>query len=78
MLLTPVPVLPEKNGYTAMLASLDLCETTGSEIDGFDGSTVLVRDMSLSLTEEDIPEVVAGIAGYLAQSHTGVTIKHLD
>lgn len=78
MLLTPVPVLLEKNEYAAVLASLELCETAGFEIDDFGGGTVLVRSAPLSLTGEDIPDAVMEIAGYLAQSRTDVTTEHLD
>lgn len=78
MLLAPVPVLLEKNEYAAVLASLDLCETAGFEIDDFGGGTVLVRSAPLSLTGEDVPEAVMEIAGYLAQSRTDVTTEHLD
>ncbi|WP_283606581.1 DNA mismatch repair endonuclease MutL [Faecalispora anaeroviscerum] len=78
MLLAPVPVLLEKNEYAAVLASLDLCETAGFEIDDFGGGTVLVRSTPLSLTGEDVPEAVMEIAGYLAQSRTDVTTEHLD
>lgn len=78
LLLTPVPVLLEKNEYAAMLSSLDLCEKAGFEIEDFGGGTVLVRSAPLSLTGEDIPEAVMEIAGYLAQSRTDVTTEHLD
>lgn len=78
MLLAPVPVLLEKNEYAAVLASLDLCETAGFEIDDFGGGTVLVRSAPLSLTGEDVPDAVMEIAGYLAQSRTDVTTEHLD
>lgn len=78
MLLAPVPVLLEKNEYAAVLASLELCETAGFEIDDFGGGTVLVRSAPLSLTAEDVPEAVMEIAGYLAQSRTDVTTEHLD
>ncbi len=78
MLLAPVPVLLEKNEYAAVLASLELCETAGFEIDDFGGGTVLVRSAPLSLTGEDVPEAVMEIAGYLAQSRTDVTTEHLD
>ncbi|WP_085834020.1 DNA mismatch repair endonuclease MutL [Clostridium merdae] len=78
MLLTPVPVLLEKNEYAAVLASLELCETAGFEIDDFGGGTVLVRSAPLSLTGEDIPDAVMEIAGYLVQSRTDVTTEHLD
>ncbi|WP_101696528.1 DNA mismatch repair endonuclease MutL [Clostridium minihomine] len=78
MLLQPVPVLLEKNEYAAVLASLELCEAAGFEIDDFGSGTVLVRSAPLSLTGEDVPEAVMEIAGYLAQSRTDVTTEHLD
>lgn len=78
LLLTPVPVLLEKNEYAAVLASLDLCEAAGFEIEDFGGGTVLVRSAPLSLTGEDIPDAVMEIAGYLAQSRTDVMTEHLD
>lgn len=78
MLLQPVPVLLEKNEYAAVLASLELCEAAGFEMDDFGSGTVLVRSAPLSLTGEDVPEAVMEIAGYLAQSRTDVTTEHLD
>ena len=78
MLLQPVPVMLEKNEYAAVLASLELCEAAGFEMDDFGSGTVLVRSAPLSLTGEDVPEAVMEIAGYLAQSRTDVTTEHLD
>lgn len=78
MLLQPVPVMLEKNEYAAVLASLPLCEAAGFEIDDFGAGTVLVRSAPLSLTGEDIPDIVMEMAGYLAEAKTDVTTERLD
>lgn len=78
MLLQPVPVMLEKNEYAAVLASLELCEAAGFEIDDFGAGTVLVRSAPLSLTGEDVPDAVMEMAGYLAEAKTDVTTERLD
>lgn len=78
LLLQPVPVTLEKNEYSAVLSSLELCASAGFEIEDFGAGTVLVRSAPLSLEGSDVADAVMEIAGYLASSRTDVTTEHLD
>ena len=78
MLLTPVPVTLEKNEYSAVLESLDVCGQAGFELEDFGGGTVLVRSAPMILGDGDVAGAVMEIAGYLAANKNDVTTQKLD
>ncbi len=77
MLLQPVPVTLEKNEYSAVLGSLDVCARAGFEIEDFGGGTVLVRSAPMILGG-DVADSVMEIAGYLASCKTDVITEKTD
>lgn len=78
LLLAPVSVTLDKNEYSAVLSSLDVCAKAGFEIEDFGSGTVLVRTAPMILGGSGVAEAVMEIAGYLASSKTDVTTEKLD
>ncbi|QNK40897.1 DNA mismatch repair endonuclease MutL [Caproicibacter fermentans] len=78
MLLEPVTVTLEKNEYSAVLESLDLCRQAGFELEDFGGGTVLVRSAPMILNDGDISGAVMEIAGYLAENKNDLTTRKVD
>lgn len=78
MLIEPIPVTLEKNEYSAVLESLELCRKAGFELEDFGGGTVLVRSAPMILGDEDISGAVMEIAGYLAENKSDVTTRKID
>ena len=77
-LLAPVSVTLDKNEYSAVLSSLDVCAKAGFEIEDFGSGTVLVRTAPMILGGSGVAEAVMEIAGYLASCKTDVTTEKLD
>ena len=77
MLLEPVAVTLDKNEYSAVLESLEICSQAGFEIDDFGSGTVLVRSAPMVLGE-DVAGAVMEIAGYLAENRNDITTEKLD
>ncbi|WP_326974508.1 DNA mismatch repair endonuclease MutL [Caproicibacter sp. BJN0012] len=78
MLIEPVPVTLEKNEYSAVLESLELCRQAGFELEDFGGGTVLVRSAPMILGNEDVSGAVMEIAGYLAENKSDLTTQKID
>ncbi len=78
LLLAPVSVTLDKNEYSAVLGSLDICAKAGFEIEDFGSGTVLVRTAPMILGGSGVAESVMEIAGYLASCKTDVTTEKLD
>lgn len=78
MLLEPIPVALDKNEYSAVLESLDICEKAGFELEDFGSGTVLVRSAPMILGDGDVAESVMEIAGYLASNRNDVTTRKID
>ena len=78
LLLAPVSVTLDKNEYSAVLSSLDVCAKAGFEIEDFGSGTVLVRTAPMILGGSGVAEAVMEIAGYLASCKTDVTTEKLD
>lgn len=78
LLLVPVSVTLDKNEYSAVLSSLDICAKAGFEIENFGPGTVLVRTAPMILGGNGVAEAVMEIAGYLASNKTDVTTEKLD
>lgn len=78
MLLEPIPVTLEKNEYSAVLESLELCRKAGFELEDFGGGTVLVRSAPMILGNGDVSGAVMEIAGYLATNKSDLTTRKID
>lgn len=78
LLLAPVSVTLDKNEYSAVLNSLDVCVKAGFEIEDFGSGTVLVRTAPMILGGSGVAESVMEIAGYLASCKTDITTEKLD
>lgn len=78
MLLEPIPVTLEKNEYSAVLESLELCRKAGFELEDFGGGTVLVRSAPMILGDGDVSGAVMEIAGYLAANKNDLTTRKVD
>jgi DNA mismatch repair protein MutL len=78
LLLTPVSVTLDKNEYSAVLNSLEICAEAGFEIEDFGAGTVLVRTAPMILGGSGVAESVMEIAGYLASCKTDITTEKVD
>lgn len=78
LLLAPVTVTLDKNEYSAVLGSLDVCAKAGFEIEDFGSGTILVRTAPMILGGSGVAEAVMEIAGYLASCKTDVTTEKVD
>ncbi|MFU0833729.1 MAG: DNA mismatch repair protein MutL [Oscillospiraceae bacterium] len=78
MLLEPLTVTLDKNEYSAVLESLDLCRKAGFELEDFGGGAVLVRSAPMVLEHEDVAGAVMEIAGYLSANKNDLTVRKID
>ena len=78
MLLEPITVTLDKNEYSAVLESLDLCRKAGFELEDFGGGAVLVRSAPMILEHGEVAAAVMEIAGYLAENKNDLTIRKID
>lgn len=78
LLISPVSVTLDKDEYSAVLSSLDVCAEAGFEIEDFGSGTVLVRSAPMILGGSSVAEAVMEIAGYLAASKTDLTTEKVD
>lgn len=77
-LLAPVPVVLDKDEYTAVLLNADKFAEAGFDIDDFGDGTVLIRSAPLSLDGQDATEAVIEIAGYLCNNKNSMTTEYMD
>ncbi len=78
VLLSPVPVVLEKDDYNAVLENLDKFAEVGFEIDDFGEGTVLVRTAPMLLDGKDSAEAVTEIAAYLASNKNTMSTEYMD
>lgn len=78
VLLSPVPVVLEKDDYNAVLENLDKFADVGFEIDDFGEGTVLVRTAPMMLDGKDASEAVTEIAAYLASNKNTMSTEYMD
>lgn len=78
MLLEPITVTLDKNEYSAVLTSLDLCRKAGFELEDFGGGAVLVRSAPMVLEHGEVAGAVMEIAGYLATNKNDLTVRKID
>jgi DNA mismatch repair protein MutL len=78
MLLEPITVTLDKNEYSAVLESVDLCRKAGFELEDFGSGSILVRSAPMMLEHGDVAEAVMEIAGYLAENKNDLTVRKID
>lgn len=77
-LLSPLSVNLQKDEYSAVTENIDIINEAGFEIEDFGDGCVLVRRMPMELTVDDIPSVLAEIAGGFVDKKQSVSFEKLD
>jgi DNA mismatch repair protein MutL len=78
MLLSAVSVTLSKDEYVAIFDNIEILEKAGFIIEDFGGGTVLVRQIPLVLSGENVESIVMEIAGYLFEQKREVLPQKLD
>ncbi len=78
VLLTPVPVVLEKDDYNAVLENLDKFAEVGFEVDDFGEGTVLVRTAPMLLDGQDAADAITEIAAYLTTNKNAMSTEYMD
>lgn len=68
MLLTPITVTLSKEEYSAVLDNLDMLMQAGFAVEDFGYSVVIVRECPMEISADEVPDVVAELAGYLVEN----------
>ena len=68
MLLTPITVTLSKEEYSAVLDNLDMLMQAGFAVEDFGYSVVIVRECPMEISADEVPNVVAELAGYLVEN----------
>ncbi len=78
VLLSPVPVVLEKDDYNAVLENLEKFSEVGFEIDDFGDGTVLIRTAPMLLDDHDAADAVTEIAAYLTSNKNTMSTEYMD
>lgn len=78
MMLLPVTVTLSADEYSAVLDNLDLLENAGYDISDFGDRTVKLSACPPQLVDENLPELVTEIAGYLSCNIKTLMPEKLD
>lgn len=78
VLLSPVPLVLEKDDYNAVLENLDKFSEVGFEIDDFGDGTVLIRTAPMLLDGHDAADAVTEIAAYLTSNKNTMSTEYMD
>lgn len=78
VLLTPVPVTLSGREYAAVTENIGIFAEAGFAVDDFGDGTVTVRECPAELTREDIPSLIAEIAGELLRGNTRARPERLE
>ncbi len=78
VLLSPVTVTLSKEEYAAALENLELINSSGFEAEDFGSGTLIVRECPMELDPDDVPDVMAEIAGRFLGSRQDVSFEKLD
>jgi len=78
ILLMPVTVTLSKDEYSAILENTELLRNSGFDAEDFGGGCVLVRECPMELSQDDIPDVIAEIAGRFVEKKQDVSFEKLD
>ncbi len=68
MLLTPITVTLSKEEYSAVLDNLDMLMQAGFAVEDFGYSVVIVRECPMEISADEVPDIVAELAGYLVEN----------
>ena len=68
MLLTPITVTLSKEEYSSVLDNLDMLMQAGFAVEDFGYSVVIVRECPMEISEDEVADVVAELAGYLVEN----------
>lgn len=78
MLLIPATVTLTKEEHVALLQNTEVLEQTGFSVEDFGGSEVIVHECPMELTCDDVPAVIAELAGRFAEKKQDVDFDKLD
>lgn len=78
VLLMPVTVTLSKDEYSAVLENTELINSSGFNVEDFGNGCVIVRECPMELTPEDIPDVMAEIAGRFVEKRQDVLFEKMD
>ncbi|MBR2732420.1 MAG: DNA mismatch repair protein MutL, partial [Clostridia bacterium] len=77
-LLSPVTVTLTKEEYAAMLENLPLLSEAGFEVEDFGSGALIVQACPMELSVDDVPDVLAEIAGRFVEMKQDVSFEKLD
>ena len=78
LLLSPVTVNLSKDEYAAVLDNLEIINSSGFDVEDFGGGSVLVRECPMELSFDDVPDIIAEIAGRFVEKRQDVMFEKLD
>lgn len=78
LLLMPITVTLSKDEYSALLENTELINSSGFEVEDFGGGCVIVRECPMELSPDDVPDVIAEIAGRFVEKKQDVSFEKLD
>lgn len=78
LLLSAISVTLSRDEYTAIFENIEILEKAGFVVEDFGGGTVLVRQIPLILSGENVEAIVMEIAGYLFEQKREILPKKLD
>jgi DNA mismatch repair protein MutL len=78
LLLSPVTVNLPKDEYAAVLDNLEIINSSGFDVEDFGGGSVLVRECPMELSFDDVPDIIAEIAGRFVEKRQDVMFEKLD
>ncbi len=78
LLLSPVTVNLPKDEYAAVLDNLAIINSSGFDVEDFGGGSVLVRECPMELSFDDVPDIIAEIAGRFVEKRQDVMFEKLD
>ena len=78
ILLTPVTVTLSKDEYSAVTENLELINSSGFEAEDFGSGCIIVRECPMELSPDDVPGVMAEIAGRFVEKRQDVMFEKLD
>ena len=78
MLLSPVTVDLPKDEYSAVTGNIGIINESGFEVEDFGSGSVLVRACPMELSPDEIPDIIAEIAGRFVEKRQDVMFEKLD
>ncbi len=78
ILLMPVTVTLSKEEYSAVLENAELINSSGFEVEDFGNGCIIVRECPMELSTDDVPDVIAEIAGRFVEKKQDVLFEKMD